>query len=97
VSTHYNEAQFLLALARAAYWTAIVQSGAYKLRQTQIGCGRSEDGSIQFRPKTDDEKLASAVATVQRHLEIAAEFAEHLPVQGMAHHANDGTGDEERE
>jgi hypothetical protein len=89
VSTHYNEAQFLLAMARAAYWTAIVQSGAYRLRQTQVGCGRNEDGSIKFRPKTDDEKLASAVATVERHLAIAAEFAEHLPVQGMARRADD--------
>lgn len=81
MSTHYNEAQFLLALARAAHWTAIVQSGAYKLRQSEVGCGKNEDGTIKFRPQTDEEKLASAVATVDRHLKIAAEFAEHLPVQ----------------
>jgi hypothetical protein len=86
---HYNEAQFLLALARAAHWTAIVQSGAYKLRKSQVGCGRNDDGTIQLRPRTDDEKLAGAVAAAQRHLEIAAEFAERLPVQGVAQRAND--------
>ena len=77
----YNEAQFLLFMARAAHWTAIVHSGAYKLLQPQVGCGRNADGSLEFRPKTEDEKLSDAIATVERHLRIAAEFAEHLPVQ----------------
>jgi hypothetical protein len=31
----HDEAQFLLALARAAHWTAIIQSGAYKLGNSQ--------------------------------------------------------------
>jgi hypothetical protein len=76
---HYNEAQFLLSMARAAHWTAIVQSGAYKLSKSEVGCGRNADGTLKFRPQTDDEKLEHAIATVRRHIEIAAEFAEHLP------------------
>ncbi len=79
---HFNEAQFLLSMARASLWTAIVQSGAYKLSKSETGCGRNEDGTIVFRPQTDSEKLEHAVATARRHIEIAAEFAEHLPVQG---------------
>jgi len=77
----YNEAQFALSLARAAYWTALVTSGAYKLRRTEQGCGTNADGTIQFRPQTDEEKLEGAVATIKRHLEIASEFAETLPVE----------------
>ena len=77
---HHDEAQFLLALARAAHWTAIVQSGAYKLSKSEVGCGRNDDGTFKFRSQTDDEKLSGAVATVQRHLEIASEFAQGLPV-----------------
>jgi len=78
--TTHNETQFLLAMARAALWTATVQSGAYKLSRTEISCGRNADGTIKFRTQTDDEKLLGAVATAWRHLAIAAEFAEHLPV-----------------
>lgn len=77
---NFNEAQFLLAMGRAALWTAIVQSGGYKLRKSKVGCGRNADGTVLFRPQTDDEKLAGALATAQRHLEIAAEFAEHLQI-----------------
>jgi hypothetical protein len=77
----YNEAQFLLSMARAAQWTAIVQTGAYKLSKTQVGCGHNDDGTIKFRPLTDDEKLEQALGTVRRHLEIAATFAETLPVE----------------
>lgn len=76
----FNEAQFLLSMARAAQWTAIVQSGAYKLSKTEMGCGTNPDGTFKFRPMTDDEKLEQALGTVKRHLEIAAEFAQALPV-----------------
>lgn len=76
----HTEAQFLLAMGRAAHWTAIVQSGAYKLSKSEVGCGQNADGTIIFRPQTDEEHLVEAVATVRRHLEIAADFAEHLPV-----------------
>lgn len=77
---HHNEAQFLLAMARAAFWTTIVQSGGYRLSKSEIGCGQNPDGTLKFRPQTDDEKLAEALSTVRRHLEIAAEYAEHLPI-----------------
>ena len=77
---HYNEAQFLLAMARAELWTAIVHSGAYKLSKAEIGCGINDDGTYKFRAQTDNEKLAEAVSTARRHLELAAEWAEHLPI-----------------
>lgn len=77
----FNEAQFMLSMARASYWTALVTSGAYKLSQSQRGCGTNEDGTIKFRPHTDEEKLERAVATIRRHLEIASEFADQLPVE----------------
>jgi hypothetical protein len=79
----HDEAQFLLALARAAHWTAIIQSGAYKLSKSEVSCGRNDDGTFKFRPQTDDEKLSGAVATVRRHLEIASEFAQGLPVADL--------------
>lgn len=47
---HYNEAQFLLAMARASLWTAIVQSGAYKLSKAEVGCGHNADGTIHAYP-----------------------------------------------
>lgn len=78
---HYNEAQFLMAMARAAYWTAIVTSGGYKLHRTEVGCGRNADGTIQFRPQTDEENLKDALGTIRQHLETASKFAETLPVE----------------
>ncbi len=77
---NHDEAQFLLAMGRAALWTAITQSGGYKLSAAEVGCGQRADGTIIFRPQTDDEKLKEAMNTARRHLEIAAEFAQGLPV-----------------
>ena len=74
----YVEGQFQLACLRAQWWHALVTSGGYKERKTQVGCGRNEDGTIQFRDCTDEEKLRDALATMQRHIEFAQSCLEHI-------------------
>jgi hypothetical protein len=77
----YSEAQFHLFMARAARWTALVNSGAYKLSKKQRGRGHNDDGTIKFRDLTDEEKLEDAMATIDRHIQIASDFAEHFDVE----------------
>jgi hypothetical protein len=52
---------------------ASVTSGHYKQRKVRHGTLTS--GGTEY---TDDEKLASAMATALRHIELAAEFSESL-------------------
>ena len=85
----FNEAQFQLFMARAAYWTAIVTSGAYKLSKKQRGCGKNEDGAIKFRDLTDEEKLQDALATAERHIKIASEFAEQFDTDAAKGQTNE--------
>jgi hypothetical protein len=74
----YQDRMFRIFLARAARWTALVQSGAYKMMRTERGCGKNDDGTIKFRPLTNDEKLADAMSTIDRHLEHAQKFSDAL-------------------
>ena len=67
----YGKRQYQLSTLRAKYWLASVTSGHYKQRQIFHGTGTDS-------PFTDDEKLARAMATANRHIELAAEFAEGL-------------------
>ncbi len=78
----YQERQFQLFLARAARWTAVINSGAYKFSKTERGCGKNENGTIQFRPLTDDEKLEDALATLDRHLYHAQTFLDAIDYDG---------------
>ena len=76
----YNEGQFQLFLARAAYWTALVTSGAYKTRKLQRGTdAKTAYGRIVFCDCTDEEKLEDTLATAQRHIQMASDFAETFP------------------
>ena len=69
----YCQRQYQLSTLRAQWWMTSVTSGHYK--QRKISHGTLTSGGAEF---TDDEKLASALATAQRHIELAAEFSESL-------------------
>lgn len=69
----YCKRQIQLSMLRAQWWMTSAASGHYK--QRQIAHGTVTDGGPEF---TDDEKLADAMATAKRHIEIAAEFSESL-------------------
>jgi hypothetical protein len=66
----YCKRQFQLSTLRAQWCLTSVTSGHYKQRKIFHGT----DGP-EF---TDDEKLANAMATAQRHINLAAEFSESL-------------------
>ncbi len=67
----YVQMQFQLAIARASAWQARITSGAYKQSAAQVANGTNPDGTFTWRDQTDDEKLADAVATMDRHLKFA--------------------------
>lgn len=67
----YCKRQIRLSMLRAQWWLASTTSGHYKQREIFHGSGRDSE-------LTDDEKLAAAMATAKRHIEIAAEFSESL-------------------
>ena len=69
----YGEMQFQLALARAQAWHARIISGAYKLSRSQRATGLGLDGAFTWQDLTDEEKLADAIATMERHLKFAQE------------------------
>jgi hypothetical protein len=69
----YCKRQIQLSMLRAEWWLASATSGHYK--QRKIAHGTVTNGGPEF---TDDEKLAAAMATAQRHIELAAEFSESL-------------------
>lgn len=69
----YCRRQIQLSMLRAQWWIASATSGHYK--QRKIAHGTITDNGPEF---TDEEKLASCMATAQRHIEIAAEFSENL-------------------
>lgn len=65
--------QFHLSLARAGAEQARIISGAYKLDKTRRLQGLNPDGSFAWRDLSDEEKLQSSVATMERHLKFAQE------------------------
>jgi hypothetical protein len=67
----YCKRQIQLSLLRAQWWIASATSGHYK--QQQIAHGAT--APTEF---TDEEKLADAMETAQRHINVAAEFSESL-------------------
>ena len=69
----YCKRQIQLSMLRAQWWIASATSGHYK--QRKIHHGTITSGGPEF---TDDEKLVDAMATAQRHIELAAEFSETL-------------------
>ena len=74
----FVEAQLLVRLARVQQWSAIVSSGAWRQAKTQRACGTNEDGTFQWRDLTDEEKLAAAVSTLGRHVELAQETCDAI-------------------
>lgn len=67
----YCKRQIQLSMLRVQWWLASVSSGHYKNRQIFHTHGNGPEF-------TDDEKLAAAMATAKRHIELAAEFSESL-------------------
>lgn len=69
----YCARQIQISMLRAQWWLASATTGHYKQRKI-FRDSLTHDGP-QY---TDAEKLANAMATAQRHIEIAAEFSESL-------------------
>lgn len=69
----YRKRQVQLSMLRAQWWIASVNTGHYKQRKIYRGTLSHNGPEL-----TDDEKLADAMATALRHIEIAAEFSESL-------------------
>lgn len=69
----YCKRQIQLSMLRAQWWLASATSGHYK--QRKVFHGTRTSGGPEF---TDDEKLRDAMATAQRHIELAAEFSDKL-------------------
>jgi hypothetical protein len=74
----FVEAQLLQCLGWALRDHAMIVSGAYKLKKTEVGCGRNEDGTTAFRPCTDDEKLKSAMQTMEAHLRWVGDCVDYI-------------------
>lgn len=74
----YIEAQALAVFGQVLRVHAEVVSGTYKLRQLDQGCGKNEDGSIKFRPLTDEEKLQHGMQTLQAQVHRLADIAEAI-------------------
>lgn len=86
----YIDCQFHLALARAQFWHASIVSGAYKTRRLQCGTDKkAPDGSIVFRDMTDEEKLADAMAVMDRHIQTAQDMADAIAGSERAVTAHD--------
>lgn len=69
----YCKRQIQLSMLRAQWRLASVTTGHYKQRKIYRGTLSHNGPEL-----TDDEKLANAMATAQRHIELAAEFSESL-------------------
>jgi hypothetical protein len=74
----FVEAQLLQCLAWVLRDHAMIVSGAYKLRQTEVGCGKNADGTTKFRPSTDEEKLKSAMSTMTSHCHWVGECVDYI-------------------
>lgn len=72
------ECRFYLFQLRALRAHAEIVSGAYKLSNKEVGCGRNEDGSIKFRPQTEEELLRDKVAEMNSHIRFAQECSENM-------------------
>lgn len=72
------EAQMLQWIGWVLRDHAMIVSGAYKQRQTQVGCGKNADGTIRFRPCTDEEKLRDAVGTMENHLKLVGDCVDYI-------------------
>ena len=74
----FVEAQLLQCLAWVLRDHAMIVSGSYKLKKTEVGCGQNEDGGTKFRPCTDEEKLKSAMGTMEAHLKWVGDCVDYI-------------------
>ena len=72
------EGQILCIFSQVLCRHAEVVSGAYKLRTTQRGCGKNDDGTIAWRPLTETELLTDSMSVMQRQIEALYEHVEAL-------------------
>jgi hypothetical protein len=74
----YCQRQIDLSMLRAQWWIASATSGYYK--QRNISHGSITHGGSKF---TEEEKLADAMKTALRHIELATEFSEALAEEDL--------------
>ena len=73
------EGQIMGIFCQVLYRHAEVVSGAYKLRTTQQGCGKNDDGTIAFRPLTEAELLKDSMQVMQAQIHRLTEFVDAIP------------------
>jgi hypothetical protein len=79
----YVEKQFAIRQAYVAYWGAMATTGAAKLRDISQGRKptpeeRERGITLPMRPLTDEEKVADALQTMRRQIELMSEDADIL-------------------
>jgi len=75
-NAEYAKYQFQVFQAYVMYWNAIIVSGGYKHRKYMIGCKKDLLHPDGWRTPTDEEKLADALETMNRHIHHMSESAE---------------------
>jgi hypothetical protein len=73
MNIEYAKMQFKVFEMRALRAHAEIVSGAYKLRNTQVG-----DGSGNWRDCTDEEKLQDHVNQMNSHIKFMSEIMESI-------------------
>lgn len=69
----FVEAQLLQMLGWVLRDHAMIVSGAYKLKTSEVGCGYNDNGTIKFRPQTEEEKFKSAMDAMEAHLKLVGD------------------------
>lgn len=72
------EAQLLQQLAWVLRDHAMIVSGAYKLKTSEVGCGYNDNGTIKFRPQTEEEKFKGAMDVMEAHLKLVGDCVDHI-------------------
>lgn len=72
------DGQILQAFCQVLYRHAEIVSGAYKYRGLQKGCGKNDDGTIAFRPCTEQEKLEDSMQVMQRQIHRLNECIDYV-------------------
>jgi len=74
----FTDAQFLGVFCQVLYRHAEIVSGAYRLRQTQQGCEKTEENPEGWRDLTDEEKLAASLQTMQAQIHRLRDLEEYI-------------------
>ena len=78
----FLEGQILGIFSQVMYRHAEIASGGYKYSGRSQGCGKNDDGTIAFRPLTEQECLEDSLSVMRRQIDRLREFTDSLPTEG---------------